>query len=113
MNPVIATVLGVVGAIISIVSITFVVVTFVINRKRDNKADITEQNKEMNGIARSLLELDLKLTQVCNTTSETRTDIKTMNNQLNEHGKQIAIMQNDLKTAFMRIDELRKSKADK
>ena len=113
MNPTLATILGVVGALISVISIVFVAITFAINRKKDDREEQSRSNKEMEGINKSLLELDLKLTQVCNTTSETRTDIKTMNNQLNEHGKQIAIMQNDLKTAFMRIDELRDTKADK
>lgn len=106
MNDTLATVLGVGGAIISVVSITFVVITFALNRKKDSKAEITEQNKEMNGISRSLLELDLKLTQVCNTTNETRTDIKTVNSQLVEHGKQIALMQRD-------IEDLKETKADK
>lgn len=106
MNPTLATILGVVGAIISVVSITFVVITFAINRKKDNKEELTEQNNEMNGISRSLLELDLKLTQVFNTTTETRNDVKSMNSQITEHGKQIALMQKD-------IDLLKETKADK
>ena len=97
---------GVVGAIISVVSITFVVISFVLSRNKDSKQEITEQNKEMNGISRSLLELDLKLTQVFNTTTETRNDIKAMNNQIAEHGKQIALLERD-------IADLKETKADK
>ena len=106
MNPTLATILGVVGALISVVSIVFVVITFALNRKKEDKTEITEQNKEMNGISRSLLELDLKLTQVFNTTTETRNDIKAMNNQISEHGTQIALMQRD-------IEVLKETKADK
>lgn len=106
MNPTVATVLGVVGGIISLISITFVVVTFIINRRKDDKEEQDKNNKEMNGISRSLLEMDLTLKQISNTTNETRTDIKTMNSQLIEHGKQIALMQRD-------IEELKVTKADR
>lgn len=106
MNPTLATILGVIGAVISIVSISFVVITFFINRKKDNADEIDKQNKEMNDISKSLLGLDLKLTQVFNTTNETRNDIKSMSNEISEHGKQIALMQRD-------IDNLKETKADK
>ena len=106
MNPTLATILGVVGAIISIVSITFVVITFVINRKKDNAGEIDKQNKEMNDISKSLLGLDLKLTQVFNTTTETRADVKALSNEISEHSTQIALMQKD-------ITMLKETKADK
>ena len=113
MNPTLATILGVVGAIISVISITFVVITFALNRKKDNREEQEKSNKEMNDISRSLLGMELTLKQINTTTDETRTDIKAMNVQLIEHGKQIAIIQRDLSTAFKNIDELKETKADK
>ncbi len=106
MDGTLATILGVVGAIISVVSITFVVISFAINRKKDSTNEVDKQNKEMNDISKSLLSLDLKLTQVFNTTTETRADVKALSTEISEHSTQIALMQKD-------INMLKETKADK
>lgn len=92
---------------ISIIALIITIVTFAINRKKDLKTDYREEDAKFDGIKESLLKANLKLDQVCATTTETRTDIKALNKDIVEIDKRIAIVERDVKTAFQRIDELR------
>ncbi len=92
---------------ISIIALIITIVTFAINRKKDLKTDYREEDAKFDGIKESLLKANIKLDQVCATTTETRTDIKALNKDVVEMDKRIAIVERDVKTAFMRIDELR------
>lgn len=92
---------------ISIIALIITIVTFAINRKKDLKTDYREENAKFDGIKESLLKANIKLDQVCATTMETRTDIKALNKDIVEMDKRISVIERDVKTAFMRIDELR------
>ena len=98
---------------ISIIALIITIVTFAINRKKDLKADCKEDDIKFEGIKESLLKANIKLDQVCATTTETRTDIKALNKDIIEMDKRISVIERDVQTAFMRIDELRESKEDK
>lgn len=106
MNPTLSAVLGIVGAVISLISITFVIITFSLNRKKETKEDIMNDNNQMNEISRSLLELNLKIGQIFTTTEETRKDVKGITEQLVEQGKEIAVMQTELNTLDARVKVL-------
>ena len=92
---------------ISIIALIITIVTFAINRKKDLKTDYREEDAKFDGIKESLLKANIKLDQVCATTTETRTDIKALNKDLAEMDKRIAVVERDVKTAFVRIDEIR------
>lgn len=86
--------------------------TFIINGVRNGKNDIKTDEARLNDINQSLLKVNMKLDQVCTTTSEIRTDIKTIQNRQLEHTEQITVLQERINTAFLRIDELRKDVQD-
>lgn len=92
---------------ISILSLLFVILTFIRNGKKDEKEQDEKEGLKFDGIKESLLKANMKLDQVCATTNETRSDIKAMNTQIQSLDKELAIVKRDLKTAFNRIDELR------
>lgn len=105
---------------ISIISISFSgvmlvisVINLVLARKKDIVSTTTEDERELASLREGIFKANMKLDQVCATTNETRTDIKSLNNSINEIDKRVIVVERDLKTAFMRIDELRDSKADK
>lgn len=79
---------------------------------RDRKHDILEDDAKLDGIKESLLKANMKLDQVCATTNETRTDIKVLNKDLANLEKEVVVLKRDLKTAFVRIDELREKISD-
>lgn len=54
----------------------------------------------------------MKLDQVCSTTNETRSDIKSMNREIREMDTRVVALERDMKTAFNNIEEL-KGKVDK
>ena len=83
------------------------ILTFARNGRRDSMRDRQEQNMKLEALKESLLTANIKLDQVCQVTTETRSDTKALNNSMAEMDKRLSVVENDLKTAFMRIDELR------
>lgn len=92
---------------ISGVSLLFVILTYVRNGNKDKKSEEKEDSNWMHGINESLLKVNMKLDQVCSTTNETRTDIKSLNKDMNNLSVRVSILERDLKTAFSQIDELK------
>lgn len=92
---------------ISGVSLLFVIMTYVRNGNKDKKNEIREEDLVMNGIKESLLKVNMKLDQVCSTTNETRTDIKSLNKDMKELDVRLVIVERDLKTAFHQLEEMK------
>lgn len=99
---------------ISIISLCFSgvmlvisMVTFVLTNVRQSKTTVKEHEKELSELQTGIFKANMKLDTVCATTNDIKTDIKSMNATLVEHGEEIAVIKRDLKTAFNRIDEVR------
>ena len=92
---------------ISALSLLVAVLSFAHNANKDKKAELTEETLKFDDLKESLIKANMKLDQVCATTNETRTDIKSLNNSLTELDKRVCVVERDLKTAFKKIDELR------
>lgn len=93
---------------ISLISLVFVALNYKHNGDKDNKKEVQEEDLKFDGIKESLLKANLKLDQLCTTTTETRTDIKTLNRDIVEMDRRVTIIERDLKTAFNQIDEMKK-----
>lgn len=93
--------------IISGLSLILATAIFMRNKDRDTRKDTKIDEAERAETREQLVKVNLKLDQICATTNDIKTDIKAMNKELQEHSKSIAILQRDLETAFIRIDELR------
>ena len=91
MNPV-----SIIALCVSGVMMVVGVVTFIMNTV-----------KEAKNSAASFTEISLSLQQLVNTTNDIKEKVERMNESLNNHSKDIAVLQRDLQTAFIRIDELR------
>lgn len=91
---------------ISAMSLLFVILTYVRNGNKDKKNEIKEEDLVMNGIKESLLKVNMKLDQVCSTTNETRTDIKSLNKDMKDLDIRLVIVERDLKTAFHQLEEI-------
>ena len=92
---------------ISAVSLLFVILTYVRNGNKDKQSEVKEDSAFMHGIEESLMKVDLKLDQVWSTTSETRTDIKSLNKDMQSISVRVSVLERDLQTAFHQIDELK------
>lgn len=92
---------------ISFVSLIILIITFFKNGNKEQKEDIKQEDTKFTDIEKSLLKANLKLDQLCATTSETRTDIKSLNKDLNSLSGRVIVVERDLKTAFEKIDELK------
>ena len=81
--------------------------TYVRNGNKDMKADVKEEDQKLSGIKESLLKANMKLDQVCSTTSETRVDIKSLNKDLKDMDTRVVVLERDMKTAFNEIHEIK------
>ena len=93
--------------IISGIACVITVLTYVRAGHKDEMKDKAEVQAKLEVLSKALIKANLKLDQVYATTNEMRADVKTLNNSLTEMDKRLSRVESDLKTAFMRIDELR------
>lgn len=89
--------------IIGFCSLLFAILTF----SKNNKKDLQQEEHKLDSLKEAMLKANMKLDQVCATTTETRTDIKSLNQGLSDMDRRVTIMERDLKTAFSAIDELK------
>ena len=95
---------------ISAVSLLIAFLTFMRNSNNDSRERLIEDNQKMDNINQSLIKVNMKLDQACNTINELRIDIKSLNTSVQDLDRRVTILERDLKTAFTRIDELRDDK---
>ena len=93
--------------VVSIILFVITVITFTKNGRKERKQEYQEEDAKIDGIKESLLKANMKLDTVCATTNETRTDIKAMNEYIHGVEKRVSVLENDLKTVWIRIDELK------
>lgn len=96
--------------IISFLSLVVCVLTYLRNGNKDEKAELKEEEGKFANIETGLIKANMKLDQVCTTTNETRTDIKSLNRDLTNLDKRLVIVERDMKTAFNLINEIRGDK---
>lgn len=92
---------------ISFFAFLVALMTYLRNGRNDSMKDKAENDAKLESLKEALIKANIKLDQLCTTTNETRNDIKTLNIALTDMDKRLSVVENDLKTAFMRIDELR------
>lgn len=89
------------------------VVTFIITNVRNTKKDTATSERQFMGIREDLLTLKLKMEEISSSVNETKTAVKDVSTSVGDIDRRLIITENSLKTAFVRIDELRSSKADR
>lgn len=92
---------------ISLVSVIVAIMTYSRNGKKEDITDVKQEESKLNGIRESLIKANVKLDTVCNTTTETRSDIKAMNKDLISIDRRVTGLERDMKTVFNAIDELK------
>lgn len=92
---------------ISLVCMIITIITFAKNGRKDQKAEYAEESQKIESIKESLLKANLKLDQVCATTNETRSDIKSMKDDMSKVEKRVTVLEENVKAAWLRIDELK------
>ena len=94
---------------ISLISLVVCILTFTRNGRKELKETYKEEDARLDSIKEGLLKANIKLDQVCAITNETRADIKKLNKDLADMDKRISVVERDVQTAFLRIDELREA----
>lgn len=101
---------SVISIVISATMMIIAIVTLSRNGRKDRKNEYVEETQQMQSIKESLIKVNMKLDQVCTTTVETRSDIKAMNEYINSVEKRVSVLEENVKAAWIRIDELKERK---
>jgi septal ring factor EnvC (AmiA/AmiB activator) len=94
--------------IISFCSLIVAILSLAHTSNKDRTNEIREDTEKFDGIEKSLLKANIKLDQVCSTTTETRSDIKSLNADLKTMDTRVVVLERDMKTAFNAIAELKR-----
>lgn len=94
--------------IISFCSLIVAILSLAHTTTKDRTSEIREDTEKFDSIEKSLLKANIKLDTVCNTTTETRSDIKSLNADLKTMDTRVVVLERDMKTAFNAIDELKR-----
>lgn len=98
---------SVISIVISATMMIIAIVTLSRNGRKDRKNEYVEESQKIEGIRESLIKANMKLDQLCATTVETRSDIKAMNEYINSVEKRVSVLEENIKAAWIRIDELK------
>jgi len=91
----------------SLITLIIVILTFARTGKKDLKQDVADESAKMHDIDRSLTKVNTKLDQLCNTTVETRADIKAMSQNMSVVEKRVTVIETQMESVWKRIDELK------
>ena len=93
---------------ISLISLIIAWLSFSHNRDKDKTNLLKEDDQKFDGIEKGLIKANMKLDQVCSTTTETRADIKSLYADLKNMDTRVVVLERDMKTAFNAISELKR-----
>ena len=85
------------GNIISLLSLIVAVVVLLINSRKDTRGDAQKEART-----------EVKLDSISSGVTEIRVDLRSMRDELRDHGQRIAAVESSAKSAHHRMDELEK-----
>ena len=97
-----------VALIVAVVGLLISLYGWANGRKKDTQAD----DSKLEEVRTSILKANMKLDQICGTTVDIKSDIKSMQTDFNGLDKRVTLMENEIKTAWIRIDELKERVKD-
>lgn len=93
---------------ISAISLIVAILSFTRNVSNDARERNAEDSDKIGNINQSLIKVNMKLDAACQNISELRLDIKALNTNIQEIDRRVTILERDMQTAYIRIDELKK-----
>lgn len=72
------------------------VITLVITTKRNIKKDTMEDTEKMSELSVGIMKANIKLEQICSTTTQTQADVKQMSDTISRHGERILSLEKDV-----------------
>lgn len=83
------------------------IILFVRTLNRDSKENMEEQASRNDKINASLLKQSLMLENITQNVGDIKTEIRSINTNINDVEKRVSLIENEQKTMWMRIDEVK------
>ncbi len=88
-------------------SLLVAIIVLLYNTQQNNTEEQNQSNNKYNDLHSKMLEIDIKLNQVYQITTQTQKDVQVIDEKLHQQNVEIEIIKRDLKTAFNHIDEVK------
>lgn len=96
-----------ISLLISAFALLFVVFNYVRSGRLQSISETKEDSAQFASLNKSIITANVKLDTINSTVNETRTDIKSMDQRIQDVDKRVTVVERDLKTAFSQLDSLK------
>ena len=72
------------------------VLTVIFTSRRNLKRDTQEDTEKMSELSVGIMKANIKLEQICSTTSQTQSDVKNMADVISKHSERIVALEKDV-----------------
>jgi len=97
--------ISIIGLIFSGVMLLISLLNLVISNIRNLKKDTEKDGQERAFLREGILKANVKLEQICSTTTATQSEVKDINRILQTHGERIIVLEKDVEILKNKIKE--------
>lgn len=80
------------------------VLTVIFTSRRNLKRDTQEDTEKMSELSVGIMKANIKLEQICSTTSQTQTDVRQMSEVLSKHSERILSLEKDVELLKKKLE---------
>lgn len=102
-----------ISACVAFASLIFVIISFGRTSRKDATDTLHKEDDRFNSVKENMIKINVKLDTLCGTANETRSDVKTINNELTQMQNHVTAIDERLYSMERRIHNLEVNVFDK
>lgn len=80
------------------------VLTVIFTNRRNLKKDTQEDTEKMSELSVGIMKANIKLEQICSTTTQTQSDVRQMSEVISKHGERILSLEKDVELLKRKLE---------
>ena len=80
------------------------VLTVIFTSRRNLKRDTQEDTEKMSELSVGIMKANIKLEQICSTTTQTQSDVRQMSEVISKHGERILSLEKDVELLKKKLE---------
>lgn len=80
------------------------VLTIIFTSRRNLKRDTQEDTEKMSELTVGIMKANIKLEQICSTTTQTQSDVRQMSEVISKHGERILSLEKDVELLKKKLE---------
>jgi peptidoglycan hydrolase CwlO-like protein len=95
---------SIIGLIFSGFVLLCSVITIIFTNRRNLKKDTQEDTEKMSELSVGIMKANIKLEQICSTTTQTQSDVRQMSEVISKHGERILSLEKDVELLKRKLE---------